>query len=85
MNSTLRIITDPKEVLYFVTVYDFPHSTVRHQVPDGHTMIEKVTTFAEWIELEAARGAKKTGMSFGKVENKQGQVALAALRINPIR
>lgn len=81
MNPPLPTIIDRKTILYHVTIFEFPHATVRHQVAEGDTLVEKVTTFETWIELEAVRIARRTGMTFGKATNKQGQVSLAALRI----
>jgi hypothetical protein len=77
--NSLPFVTKDK-VLYFVTVYDFPKSTVRHQLFVHGVMVEKITTFEEWVELEAERIAARTQMKFGLVKNGQGQIALGALK-----
>lgn len=79
--TELPIIIDRRKILYFVTIFDFPHCTVRHQVAAGDTMVEQVTTFSEWLVLESKRMGKRTGMTFGVVPNSQGQIALAVLRV----
>jgi len=77
--TTLPVVTKDK-ALYFVTIYEFPKATVRHQqFVDGWPQ-ERVTTFDRWIELEAQRITSRTSMKFGVVHNSQGQMALAALK-----
>jgi hypothetical protein len=79
-NTISLPVATKDQVLFFVTIYDFPKSTLRYQTfVEGYT-VEKLTTFDRWIELEAARIARRTKMRFGVVHNNQGQVALAALR-----
>jgi hypothetical protein len=81
---SLPVITNRNHVLYYVTIFDFPKSTLRHQVAVGDTMEERIITFDEWLELEAKRIAGPTGMSFGVVHDNQGQMALAALRVHAV-
>jgi|GEM_PF-5930490 len=79
-NTTSLPVVTRDRILYFVTVYDFPKSTLRYQCfLEGH-MVEKLTTFDRWVEMEADRIARRTKMSFGVVYNKQGQLALGAIK-----
>lgn len=76
---SLPVVTRDR-VLYFVTIYDFPKSTLRYQCFLEGGMVEKLTTFDRWVEMEAARISGRTKMNFGVVHNNQGQIALAALK-----
>lgn len=79
-NKNSLPVVSKDQVLFFVTIYDFPKSTLRYQTfVEGYT-VEALTTFDRWIEMEARRISRRTNMKFGVVHNNQGQLALAALR-----
>lgn len=78
----LPTITDRSQVLYYVTIFEFPKATVRHQVFVDNWPQERVTTFDQWVVLEAERIGRRTGMSFGIAHNNEGQMALAALKVS---
>ena len=82
MPDQLPIETDRNQILYYVTIFEFPHATVRHQLKrdECHRPIENVDTFERWIELDAERIARRTGMKLAKVPNAQGQIALGVLK-----